>query len=188
MRSLHYWRIPRPYWQDRLRRVKALGLNTVQTCTPVALTWTLHASVQLQSGCAAADVHWGLHEASPNKYDFEQSLDLAAYLQLAQDESLHVILRAGPYICAEQSFGGLPWWLGSSQVRSCAHSRFDTTVVSCNLVSILVDSSQKLSALAGVEGHAAATTCHVSSQPDQPFAMQALQDQHSPEHSLVMHS
>ena len=72
------------------------------------------------TGIAAADVHWGQHEPQPGKFTFKDNLDLAAYLQLAAEQGLHVLLRPGPYICAEQSFGGLPWWLGSPQVHPTA--------------------------------------------------------------------
>ena len=62
-------------------------------------------------------VPWNVHEPFPEQYNWEGIADLEAYLQLAQDLGLYVLLRPGPYICAEWDFGGFPWWLASSKVR-----------------------------------------------------------------------
>ncbi len=43
---MHYPRVPRPYWRDRMRKMRALGLNTL--CTYV---------------------FWDLHEPEPGKFD-----------------------------------------------------------------------------------------------------------------------
>jgi beta-galactosidase len=86
--SLHYPRVPRPYWRDRMRKMKSLGLNTL--CTYV---------------------FWNLHEPEPGRFDFSANLDLAEYLRTAQSEGLWVLLRPGPYICSEWDFGGMPGWL-----------------------------------------------------------------------------
>ncbi|MBV8580913.1 MAG: beta-galactosidase [Candidatus Eremiobacteraeota bacterium] len=86
--ELHYPRIPRSHWQSRLRMARAMGLNTV--CTYV---------------------FWNLHEPEPGHYDFTGSNDVAAFIRAAQNEGLHVILRPGPYVCAEWDFGGYPAWL-----------------------------------------------------------------------------
>ncbi|MGH9481338.1 MAG: beta-galactosidase, partial [Terriglobales bacterium] len=101
--SMHYARVPRPYWSDRMRKLRALGLNTL--CTYV---------------------FWNLHERRPGEFDFSGNLDLAAYLRTAQQEGLWVILRPGPYVCTEWDFGGLPAWLVAPpavQVR-CNDPRF----------------------------------------------------------------
>jgi len=89
--SMHYPRVPRPYWRDRMRKMRALGLNTL--CTYV---------------------FWDLHEPEPGKFDFSGNLDVAAYIHAAQEEGLWVIVRPGPYICTEWDFGGLPFWLLST--------------------------------------------------------------------------
>ena len=86
--EMHYTRIPREYWRARLRMAQAMGLNTV-----------------------AAYVFWNVHEATPGHYDFSGDKDLAAFIRIAQEEHLYVILRAGPYSCAEWEFGGFPAWL-----------------------------------------------------------------------------
>ncbi|KAK6264230.1 hypothetical protein SCA6_019664 [Theobroma cacao] len=86
--DLHYFRILPEYWEDRLLRAKALGLNTIQTYIP-----------------------WNLHEPEPGKLVFEGIADLVSFLKLCQKLGLLVMLRAGPYICAEWDLGGFPAWL-----------------------------------------------------------------------------
>ena len=86
--AMHYFRILPEYWEDRLRKLKACGFNTVETYT-----------------C------WNLHERKEGQFDFSGILDIAAYIRLAQKLGLDVIVRPGPYICAEWEFGGLPSWL-----------------------------------------------------------------------------
>ncbi|OBS59551.1 hypothetical protein A6R68_09322, partial [Neotoma lepida] len=86
--SIHYFRVPREYWRDRLLKMKACGLNTLTTYVP-----------------------WNLHEPERGKFDFSWNLDLEAFIQLAAKIGLYVILRPGPYICSEIDLGGLPSWL-----------------------------------------------------------------------------
>ncbi|MBQ7779741.1 MAG: beta-galactosidase [Clostridia bacterium] len=86
--TMHYFRIPEDYWYDRLLKLKECGFNTVETYT-----------------C------WNLHEPEEGKFDFTGMLDIEKYVQTATDLGLYVILRPGPYICAEWDCGGLPAWL-----------------------------------------------------------------------------
>ncbi|MDR3719945.1 MAG: beta-galactosidase [Bryobacteraceae bacterium] len=86
--EMHYPRVPRQYWHDRMKKMRALGLNTLTTY-----------------------VFWNLHEPKPGVWDFQGDLDLGAYLKAAQEEGLFVLLRPGPYVCAEWDLGGLPAWL-----------------------------------------------------------------------------
>ncbi|XP_008246576.2 beta-galactosidase-1-like protein 3 isoform X2 [Oryctolagus cuniculus] len=86
--SIHYFRVPREYWRDRLLKLKACGLNTVTTYIP-----------------------WNLHEPERGKFEFSGNLDLEAFVLMAWEMGLWVILRPGPYICAEIDLGGLPSWL-----------------------------------------------------------------------------
>ncbi|XP_020098689.1 beta-galactosidase 8 isoform X2 [Ananas comosus] len=86
--DVHYFRIVPEYWRDRLLRAKALGLNTIQTYVP-----------------------WNLHEPQPQRWNFEGIADLESFLELAQELGFLVMLRAGPYICAEWDLGGFPAWL-----------------------------------------------------------------------------
>ncbi|MDR3339700.1 MAG: beta-galactosidase [Candidatus Symbiothrix sp.] len=86
--EMHYARIPHQYWRHRLQMMKAMGLNTVATY-----------------------VFWNFHELEPGKWDFSGDRNLAEYIRIAGEEGLMVILRPGPYVCAEWEFGGYPWWL-----------------------------------------------------------------------------
>uniref|UniRef100_A0A8C2TQF6 Galactosidase beta 1 like n=1 Tax=Coturnix japonica TaxID=93934 RepID=A0A8C2TQF6_COTJA len=86
--SVHYARVPRAAWRDRLLRLYMAGLNAVQVYVP-----------------------WNYHEPQPGVYDFSGDRDVEAFLDLAAELGLLVILRPGPYICAEWEMGGLPAWL-----------------------------------------------------------------------------
>ncbi|MGE5833517.1 MAG: beta-galactosidase [Acidobacteriota bacterium] len=86
--EMHYPRIPREYWRDRFRKARAMGLNTISTY-----------------------VFWNLHESSPGQFDFSGQKDIAAFIRTADEEGLHVIVRPGPYVCAEWDLGGYPAWL-----------------------------------------------------------------------------
>ncbi|MEV4560797.1 glycoside hydrolase family 35 protein [Kitasatospora sp. NPDC049285] len=86
--GLHYFRVHPGQWADRLRKARLMGLNTVETYVP-----------------------WNLHEPRPGEFRMDGGLDLPAFLDLAAAEGLHVLLRPGPYICAEWEGGGLPSWL-----------------------------------------------------------------------------
>ncbi|CDW54212.1 beta galactosidase [Trichuris trichiura] len=86
--AVHYFRIPEIYWYDRLKKVRAAGLNAIQTYVP-----------------------WNLHEPFPGKFYFSNMANLTEFLFLANKLNLSVILRPGPFICAEWENGGLPWWL-----------------------------------------------------------------------------
>jgi len=86
--EMHYVRVPRADWRIRLRMAKAMGLNSITTY-----------------------VFWNEHELSPGVYDFSGQRDVAEFIREAQQEGLHVILRPGPYSCAEWDWGGYPPWL-----------------------------------------------------------------------------
>ena len=86
--EIHFQRIPREYWADRLMKIKAAGLNTVGTY-----------------------VFWNALEPEPGQWDFSGGNDLAAFIRTAERLGLWVIVRPGPYACAEWDFGGLPIWL-----------------------------------------------------------------------------
>jgi beta-galactosidase len=86
--ELHYPRIPREAWRDRMKKAKAMGLNTIGTY-----------------------VFWNVHEPQQGVYDFTGNNDIVAFVRTAQEEGLWVILRPSPYVCAEWEFGGYPYWL-----------------------------------------------------------------------------
>ncbi|XP_043770740.1 beta-galactosidase-1-like protein 3 isoform X2 [Cervus elaphus] len=100
--SVHYFRVPRASWRDRLLKLRACGFNTVTTYVP-----------------------WNLHEPQRGTFDFSGNLDLEAFILLAEEVGLWVILRPGPYICSEMDLGGLPSWLlqdPTSQLRTTNRS------------------------------------------------------------------
>ena len=86
--SIHYPRVPRPYWRDRIRKAKAMGFN-----------------------CIGTYVFWNAHENKPGVFDFSGNLDIAAFALACQEEGMWLIVRPGPYVCSEWDFGGLPAWL-----------------------------------------------------------------------------
>ncbi|MFW0715123.1 beta-galactosidase [Pedobacter sp. N23S346] len=86
--ELHFARVPKPYWRHRLKMMKSLGMNTV-----------------------CAYLFWNFHERTPGVFKWDGEADIAQFCKIAQEEGLWVILRPGPYTCAEWEMGGLPWWL-----------------------------------------------------------------------------
>ena len=86
--AIHYFRILPQYWENRLRKLAACGLNTVETYVP-----------------------WNLHELHENEFDFSGILDIEKFLEIAHSLGLKAIVRPSPYICAEWEFGGLPAWI-----------------------------------------------------------------------------
>src|SRR2546423_770153 len=86
--EVHAARVPMEYWRDRLRRAHAMGLNTV-----------------------CAYLFWNMHEPKQGEFNWTGQADVAAFCKIAQEEGLWVILRPGPYACAEWEMGGFPWWL-----------------------------------------------------------------------------
>lgn len=86
--EMHYPRIPREAWRARMKMAKAMGLNTIGTY-----------------------IFWNLHEPQKDQFDFKGANDIAAFVKIAQEEGLWVILRPSPYVCAEWEFGGYPYWL-----------------------------------------------------------------------------
>ena len=86
--EIHYPRIPKPYWEHRIKMCKALGMNTV-----------------------CIYIFWNIHEQREGEFDFTGNNDVAEFCRLAQRNGMYVIVRPGPYVCAEWEMGGLPWWL-----------------------------------------------------------------------------
>ena len=86
--EIHYPRIPKPYWEHRIKMCKALGMNTV-----------------------CIYIFWNIHEQREGEFDFTGNCDVAEFCRLAQKNGMYVIVRPGPYVCAEWEMGGLPWWL-----------------------------------------------------------------------------
>ena len=95
---VHYSRVPAEYWEDRLLRLKAMGLNSIQTYVP-----------------------WNWHEPVQGQFNWAGDRNLSHFLTTAQTVGLLVVMRAGPYMCGEWEFGGLPAWIfqnGSIPIRT----------------------------------------------------------------------
>ncbi|MBY0491679.1 MAG: beta-galactosidase [Gemmatimonadaceae bacterium] len=87
--EMHPARIPAQYWRHRIRLAKAMGLNTI-----------------------AAYIFWNYHETAEGQFDFaSENRDIAKFIRIAAEEGMWVLLRPGPYVCAEWDFGGLPTYL-----------------------------------------------------------------------------
>ncbi|MFE3449932.1 beta-galactosidase family protein [Nonomuraea sp. NPDC059194] len=86
--AMHYFRTLPQQWPDRLGKLRAMGLDTVETYVP-----------------------WNLHEPRPGEFVFDGLADLEGFLLAAAEADLRAIVRPGPYICAEWENGGLPAWL-----------------------------------------------------------------------------
>ncbi|MBN1897960.1 MAG: beta-galactosidase [Spirochaetes bacterium] len=86
--EFHYFRTPKALWEDRLTKIKQAGCNLVTTYIP-----------------------WNFHEEEEGKLNWEQDRDLPHFLRLCEKFGMYVIIKPGPYICAEWDFGGFPHWL-----------------------------------------------------------------------------
>lgn len=86
--SVHYPRVPKAYWRDRIRKAKAMGFN-----------------------CIGTYIFWNIHEKKPGEFDFTGNLDIAEFARACQEEGMWLIVRPGPYVCSEWDLGGMPAWL-----------------------------------------------------------------------------
>lgn len=87
--EMHPARIPREYWRHRIQMAKAMGCNTI-----------------------AAYIFWNYHESTPGHFDFiNDNKNINAFLKICEEEKMWVILRPGPYVCAEWDLGGIPSYL-----------------------------------------------------------------------------
>ena len=86
--EIHAARVPAEYWRQRLQMARAMGLNAV-----------------------CAYLFWNQIEPRPGHFDWSGQANVAEFCRIAQQEGLWVILRPGPYACAEWEMGGTPWWL-----------------------------------------------------------------------------
>jgi beta-galactosidase len=86
--ELHYTRIPRAYWDHRIKMCKAMGMNTI-----------------------CIYLFWNIHEQTQGVFDFTGQNDVVEFVRLIQKNGMYCIVRPGPYVCAEWDMGGLPWWL-----------------------------------------------------------------------------
>ena len=90
--SIHYPRSTVEMWPDLIQKAKDGGLDAIETY-----------------------VFWDRHEPQRRKYDFSGNLDFIKFFKLVQEAGLYVVLRIGPYVCAEWNYGGFPMWLHNLQ-------------------------------------------------------------------------
>jgi beta-galactosidase len=86
--EMHFTRVPHEYWRHRLQLIRAMGMNAV-----------------------CAYLFWNFHEFEQGTFNWKDQADAAEFCRIAHEEGLWVVLRPGPYVCAEWDGGGLPWWL-----------------------------------------------------------------------------
>ena len=100
-------------------RVRSMGLNTIEVrCHRKQGKNTTDAAENHSFRYMQLYVPWNYHERFPGEYTWDGMADVFSFIELIQELDMIVLLRVGPYICAEWDFGGLPWWLGSSQVTT----------------------------------------------------------------------
>jgi hypothetical protein len=104
--AFHYFRCPKELWPERFQKIKDAGLNCVETYTP----WNWHEQEQ-PSGLDDFSKVTGLQ-------------DLDDWLTMAEKYGLYVIVRPGPYICAEWKFGGFPPWLQTERPANPLRGKF----------------------------------------------------------------
>nr|QGJ83567.1 beta-galactosidase [Opalinidae sp.] len=93
--SMHYFRHHPDQWEDRILKLKAMGLNTISTY-----------------------VAWNLHNPEIDEYYFESIANIELFIQIVQRNNMYLLLRPGPYICAEWELGGIPYWvLGNENIQ-----------------------------------------------------------------------
>lgn len=85
--ELHFGRVLPEDWELRLQQARAMGLNTVSFY-----------------------LFWNLCEPREGQFTFRGDTDVRRMLRLCQKYGLWVVLRPGPYCCAEVEYGGIPWW------------------------------------------------------------------------------
>jgi amino acid transporter len=90
--AFFYDRLPRDEWPDSMRRLRAMGINTLDLYVP-----------------------WNWHELSDGDFDFDGRTnprrDLTRVLQLAREFGFEIVLRPGPVVRNEWRNGGYPAWL-----------------------------------------------------------------------------
>ena len=87
--EMHPARIPEEYWRHRIKMAKAMGCNTI-----------------------AAYIFWNYQEPSEGVYNFSTgNHNISKFIKIVQEEGMWLILRPGPYVCAEWELGGIPPYL-----------------------------------------------------------------------------
>ncbi len=89
--EIHYFRIPKEKWADRLRKAKETGLNMISSYIP-----------------------WSWHEPSERVFDFKGKThpqrDLIGFIKLVEEMDMFFLARVGPVSNAEMKGEGIPMW------------------------------------------------------------------------------
>jgi hypothetical protein len=91
--ELHYTRVPRERWSDRIRLMRAGGITVVSTYVP-----------------------WLHHEPVRGQVRFDGRYDVGAFVDAVRAEGLDVVLRIGPWVHGEMRNGGFPDWVQQAPV------------------------------------------------------------------------
>ena len=86
--EFHYFRVPSALWEDRLKKMKSMGANLISVYIP-----------------------WSMHEPVENQVRWDGDYDLDRFLTLCEQYGFYILIKPGPYVCAELDFGGHPDWL-----------------------------------------------------------------------------
>jgi beta-galactosidase len=87
--EMHPARIPAEYWRHRILMAKAMGCNTI-----------------------SAYIFWNFHEQEEGIFDFASyNHNISEFIKIVKEEGMWLILRPGPYVCAEWELGGIPPYL-----------------------------------------------------------------------------
>jgi len=92
--EVHYSRVPRDEWEERLRLMRAGGVTVVATY-----------------------VFWNHHEPERGHRDFGDGLDVGAFVALCERLGFDVVLRIGPWCHGEVRNGGFPDWVQDAPVE-----------------------------------------------------------------------
>jgi len=90
--EIHYFRLQRDEWQDRINKLKQAGCNAVSSYIP-----------------------WLCHEPVDGMIDFDgrtlPQLDIGGFIDLCRENDLYFIARPGPFVMAELKNEGIPFWV-----------------------------------------------------------------------------
>ncbi len=89
--EMHYFRVPRDEWEQRIIQMKNGGLN-----------------------CVASYVFWGIHEPAEDRWNFEGRYDIRHFAYLCKKHGMFLHMRIGPLINSETTHGGMPNWVYES--------------------------------------------------------------------------
>lgn len=88
MGELHFSRVRKDLWEDRILKMKACGVNVIATY-----------------------LFWNHHEEIEGQFDWEHEKDLRSFIKLCRKHDVFVVPRLGPWSHGEARNGGTPDWI-----------------------------------------------------------------------------